>query len=137
MEQLPWQLIEEMAPYIDFKAMSKDPTTSEHLLHNHSRHFDFRKLLQNNKQLSMDFIRNHAHSLSNCWDLISVKIPLSEAHMEEFEPLLDWKLLSRYQDMSEEFIKKHKHRVDWDAIATHQAVFRDFIIENRPVELDS
>ena len=137
LDRLRWELVEEMSPYIDFKAMSKDPSTPEYFLHNHSHRFDFRKLLQNNIPLSIDFIRSHPLGLRNCWDLILAKISLSEREMEEFEPFIEWKVACRYQKMSEAFIKKFKHLVDWDVIALHQSVSQEFLRENRPLEEES
>ena len=133
-ENLTWQVIEEIASLIDFKEMSKNPKTPEHLLHNHSHRFDFSKLLLNNCNLSIDFIRAHPRGLENCWDLISMKINLTEAEMEEFADMIDWRIASRYQKMSESFIKKFRLRVDWERIRKYQNVSVRFLVENCPKE---
>ena len=133
-ENLTWQLIEEISAFIDFKEMSKNPKTPELLLHNHSHRFDFRKLLLNNCTLSIDFIRSHPKGLDKCWDLISMKINLSEAEMEEFADLIDWRIASRYQKMSEGFIKKFRLRVDWERIRKYQNVSLKFLLEIAPKE---
>ena len=129
---LSWQLIEEISSFIDFKEMSKDPKTLDILLHNHSHRFDFRKLLLSGRVLSIDFIRDHLAALNKCWDLISMKIKLSEVEMEEFADLIDWRVASRYQNMSENFIKKFRFRVDWDLIRKYQNVSLGFLLEYAP-----
>lgn len=129
---LSWSFIEEIAAFIDFKAIETNPHTPENFLQSHSHRFNFRNVLLSGKKLSFDFIRSNPVALNRCWDLISAKIPLTEREMSEMEPLLDWKIASKFQKMSPAFIVKHKHVVDWYNIEKHQNVTKAFVSRYKP-----
>ena len=133
-DELKWDTIELLSPYIDWERLSQNPNLPDTFIQYFSHKVNWR-LIVTHKKLDIEFIRNHLSAINKHWDAVSRFQNLDESAMREFADLISWDLVSRYQKMSPAFIKEFKNRVNWPYIKKYQNVTSDFIKEMEPADV--
>lgn len=129
--ELPWQLVEELSPFLHWDDIS-ETRLSEDFMHDHSQHLDWSKVLEYNN-VSLDFIRNHLHSVRNNWDEICRYQDIADDQfLEEFSDLINFKLVSRFQKLSISQISKFRSKLDFSILQNFQRIPAHIITELKP-----
>lgn len=134
--EMKWNhiLIFHIHELIDWDCLSKDPNISEECFEFCYPYLKWKYVCMFNKNITIDFIRNHLSAINRYWNELSVCQKLTEEIITEFADLVNWKFVSRYQNLSPEFILKKsiKNRIDWVQLAKNPYVSEEFVLENKP-----
>ena len=101
-------------------------------MHNPSHRLNWARVLEYN-HVSLDFIRNHLHSVRNNWDEICRYQNIADdKFLEEFSDLINFKLVSRYQKLSIRQISAFRNKLDFSIIQNYQKIPAYVISEIKP-----
>lgn len=125
-ERLSWQTVEQMERFIRWDELSQNPhLLDEFTLHQFCHRFDWEPILKR-KKISIDFMRNHAATLSNHWDTISKYQVLTPEFVLEWADFLDLELVCVYQTLDENVIRKLQKRLNMQKVLKHQNLSPEF-----------